>query len=141
MLLWSWKTIILESLASLQPWKDLKIHVECVFVVELKMTSNFDLLKSSGKRERHMPARFKREFPWLESLVLTISFPEKLAALLSYYCLIIGFTICFWFCICGLECKSCLVRNCENDFSITNFRVLVLNDCWSCYFAWGQARC
>jgi len=96
-LLWSWKTIILESLASLQPWKDLKIHAECVFVVELKMTSNFDLLKFSGKWERHMPVRFKREFPWLESLVLTISFPEKLAALLSYCCLIIGFTICFWF--------------------------------------------
>jgi len=141
MLLWSWKTIILESLASLQPWKDLKIHVDCVFVVGLKMTSNFDLLKFSGKWERHMPVRFKREYPWLESLVLTISFPEKLAPLLSYCCLIIGFTICFWFWICGLECKSCLVRNCENDFTITNFRVLVLNGCWSCYFAWGQNRC
>jgi len=30
-----------------------------------------------------MLVRFKREFPWLASLVLTISFPEKLAALLS----------------------------------------------------------
>ena len=29
-----------------------------------------------------MPVTFKREFPWLESLVLTISFPEKLVALL-----------------------------------------------------------
>jgi len=129
-LLWSWKTIILESLASLQPWKDLKIHADCVFVVGLKMTSNFDLFKFNGKWERHMPVRFKREFPWLESLVLTISFPEKLTALLSYCCLIIGFTICFWFWICGLECKSCLVRNCENDFSITNFRIRVLIGCY-----------
>ena len=30
-LLLSWKTIILGSLTSLQPWKDLKIHADCVF--------------------------------------------------------------------------------------------------------------
>jgi len=69
-----------------------------------------------------MHVRFKREFSWLESFVFTIGFPEKMTALLFYYCLIIEFTICFWFWICSLECKSCLVRNCENDFLITNFR-------------------
>jgi len=56
-----------------------------------------------------MPVRFKREFPWLESFVLRTGFPEKLFALLSYCCLIIGFTICFWFWFCSLECKCCLV--------------------------------
>jgi len=62
-----------------------------------------------------MLVRFTREFPWLESFVLTIGFPEKLVALLCYCCLIIEFIICAWFWICSLECKSCLVRNCEND--------------------------
>jgi len=78
------KPLFLKSLASLQPWKHLKIHADCVFVVGLKMTSNFDLL-------------------------------------------ITRFTICFWFWIYGLECKSCLVRNCENDFSITNFKSWLLH--------------
>ena len=39
----------LESLASLQPSKDLKIHADCVFVVGLKMTGNFDLFNFNGK--------------------------------------------------------------------------------------------
>jgi len=42
-----------------------------------------------------MLVRFKRKFPWLESVVLTIAFLGKYAALLSYFCLTIGFTICF----------------------------------------------
>jgi len=50
----SWKPSLIK------PWKDLKIHVDCVFVVGLKMTGNFDLFNFSGKWEKHMPVRFKR---------------------------------------------------------------------------------